>query len=274
MTDTASRFKDKVVVIAGGATLIGQVIAKAFHAEGAKVAVGDIDEQGGAELLADVGGGADGRLGFRHLDLADDGSIASFVEEASDRFGGVDVLVNMACSYVDGGVASTRDQWLTGLGINVVGPALMVEAVRPHMKRRGGGAVVNIASVAGKGARSDLLVYPASKAAVLHMTKCMAMALADDGIRANTVSPSWTWSKPLVERTGNKREWAARAAEPLHMLKRFAEPEELAAGVLFLCSDAASFVTGTDLAVDGGYSSMTGDRGVSSGNHLLLYPAD
>lgn len=270
MANTAQRFQDKVVVIAGGATLIGRVIARAFCAEGAAVAVGDIDDRAGKALLAVVGDGAI----YRHLDLTDDGDIGSFVGDVADRFGGIDILVNVACSYEDGGVASTRDQWIAGLSVNVVGPALMAAAVRPHMQGRGGGAIVNLASVAGKGARKDALVYPASKAAVLHMTRCMALALAEDGIRANTVSPGWTWSQPLVDRTGDDRAWAARAAEPLHMLGRFAEPEEIAAGVLFLCSDEASFVTGTDLAVDGGYASMTGDRGVSSGNHLLAYRPD
>ncbi len=269
MADAGKRFQDKVAIVAGGATLIGQVIAKALHAEGAKVAVGDIEDAAGAALAAEVGD--DDGLVYRHLDLTRDADIEAFVGDVAARWGGIDVLVNVACSYTDGGIGSTRDQWLAGLGVNVVGPALMVTAVRPHMQARGRGAIVNLASVAGKGAREDALVYPASKAAVLHMTRCMARALATDNIRANTVSPGWTWSRPLVDRTGDDRAWASRAAAPLHMLGRMAEPEEIAAGVLFLCSDEASFVTGTDLAVDGGYSSMTGDRGVSSGNHLLAY---
>lgn len=265
-----ARFQDEVVIVAGGATLIGRAIAKAFRQEGAKVAVGDVDDTAGAELVAETDKG----IAYWHLDLTDDSNIENFVAQVIDRFGGVDVLVNVACSYEDGGAESTRAQWMTGLNINVIGPALIAAAVRPHMRRRGGGAIVNLASVAAKGARTDALVYPASKAAVLHMSRCMAMAMAEDGIRVNTVSPGWTWSRPLVQRTGDDRSWAARAAEPLHMLGRFAEPEEIAAGVLFLCSSEASFVTGTDLAVDGGYSSLNGDRGVSSGNQLLKYESE
>jgi len=262
-----TRFEEKVVVIAGGATLIGFAVARAFLKEGARVEIGDINEAAGSEFAAEAGD----RAVFGHLDLTDDQSIAQFVAQAAEDAGGIDILVNVACSYEESGIASTRSQWMSGLNVNVIGPALMVDAVRPHMRTRGGGAVVNFASVAGKGARADSLIYPASKAAVLHMTKCMALALADDNIRANTVSPSWTWSNPLVERAENDQAWAQRAAAPLHMLRRFAEPEEVAAGVLFLCSDAASFVTGTDLAVDGGYASMNGDRGLSSGSHLLNF---
>jgi len=262
-----TRFEEKVVVIAGGATLIGMSIAQAFLNEGARVDIGDINEAAGQEFVAT----AEGPAFFRHLDVTDDQSIARFVDRTAEEAGGVDILVNVACSYAESGLASTRSQWISGLNVNVIGPALMVDAVRPHMRTRGGGAIVNFASVAGKGARADSLVYPASKAAILHMTKCMALALADDNIRANTISPSWTWSNPLIERAEDDQAWAQRAAAPLHMLRRFAAPEEVAAGVLFLCSDAASFVTGTDLAVDGGYASMNGDRGLSSGSHLLNF---
>jgi NAD(P)-dependent dehydrogenase (short-subunit alcohol dehydrogenase family) len=263
-----ARFDDTVAVIVGGGTLIGQTIARAFAAEGARVAVGDIDEKAGAATAAGLGE----RGWWRRLDLARDDDIAAFAAGAVGRFGRVDCLVNVACSYADGGVATTRAQWLQSLNVNVAGAALMVQALRPELARSRG-AVVNFGSVAAKGARVDTLAYPTAKAAVLHLSRCLALALAPDGIRVNTVSPGWTWSRPLVERTGDDRAWAARAAAPLHMTRRFAEPEEVAACVLFLCSPAASCVTGTDLAADGGYAAMGPDRGISSGNQLLATKA-
>jgi len=259
-----ARFDDKVAVIVGGGTLIGRTIARAFRDEGAGVAAGDIDDAAGEALAAELGE----RGWYRRLDLAKDDDIAGFAAGALARFGRIDFLVNVACSYVDGGVASTREQWLQSLNVNVAGAALMVKAVHAELKRNRG-VVINFGSVAAKGARSDTLAYPTSKAAVLHMSRCMALALAPDGIRVNTVSPGWTWSRPLVERTGDDRAWAQRAAAPLHMTRRFAEPEEVAQCVLFLCSPAASCVTGADLAADGGYAAMGPDRGMSSGNQLL-----
>ena len=142
------------------------------------------------------------------------------------------------------------------LNVNVVGGARLVRAVQPQMKRRGGGAIVNFGSVGGKAARVGRWVYPTSKAAIIHLTRCQAADLARDNIRVNSISPAWTWSRPLREAANDNRELAREFAEQLHMLPRFAEPREVAEAVLFLCSDHASFITGCDLACDGGNSAL------------------
>ena len=192
-----------------------------------------------------------------------DEDIDRAVEEAEARFGGVDFLVFMAATYLDDGASTSRADWLTALDVNLVGVARFVQAVVPAMQRRGGGAVVNFGSVGGKAGRVGRWVYPTSKAAVLHLSRCQAADLAPLGIRVNTLSPAWTWSRPLREAAGDDREAATRFAAPFHMLGRFAEADEVAQAVLFLCSDHASFVTGSDLACDGGNSAL-GPEGLRS----------
>ena len=241
----------KVAVVAGGATAFGEAVVRAFATTGVAVTVADIDDRGRA-VAAELG---DGAL-YCRMDIGSDADVERAVTETVERFGGIDFLVNMAASYVDGGIDTSRDDWLHALNVNVVGGARLVRAVHPHMQRRGGGAIVNFGSVGGKAARVGRWAYPTSKAAVIHLTRCQAADLARDNIRVNSISPAWTWSRPLREAANDDRELARTFAEQLHMLPRFAEPEEVADAVLFLCSDHASFITGSDLACDGGNSAL------------------
>ena len=139
----------------------------------------------------------------------------------------------------------------------------MVSEAYPHLKRRGGGAVVNFGSIGGKRARVGRWAYPTSKAALIHLTRCQAADLARDNIRVNSISPAWTWSKPLREAANDDRQLAQQFAADLHILQRFAEPAEVAEAVVFLCSEHASFITGCDLACDGGNSAL-GPEGLRS----------
>ncbi|HEX7007565.1 MAG TPA: SDR family oxidoreductase [Alphaproteobacteria bacterium] len=248
----------KVAAIAGGATTFGAAVVRAFVEAGASVALADIDEPAGRRLAEALGPS----VLFRRTDLADDGQIAAFVDAAVARFDGIDFVVNIACTYLDQGMASTRADWHRALDVNLIGGALLVQRAHPHMRARGGGAVVNFGSIGGKAARAGRWIYPTSKAAVIQLTRCQAMDLAADNIRVNSISPAWTWSAPLEAAAGGDRERARATAAPFHMLKRFGEPTEVAQAVLFLCSDHASFITGSDLACDGGNSAMgpEGDR--------------
>ncbi len=244
--------KGKVAIVTGGATLIGAHVVRAFHKEGTRVVVADIDAPGGQALANELGEG----VLFVRTELADDAQINACVARAVEAFGGVDFLINLACNYVDGAINATRQDWLESYNINVVGGVMMLKAVRPHMIQRGGGVVVNFGSISAKVAQLGRWLYPVTKAALLQLTRNEAMDLAADGVRVNSVSPGWTWSRVINELTHGDKAKANRVGGPFHLLGRIGEPHEVAQAVLFLCSSHASFITGTDLAVDGGYSAM------------------
>lgn len=244
--------KGKVAIVTGGATKIGAHVVRAFHKEGSKVVVADIDAKGGQGVADELGES----VLFVKTDLADDGQIAACVARAVAAFGGIDFLINLACVYIDDGINSTRQNWLDSYNINVVGGAMMLKAVRPHMIKRRGGAVVNFGSISAKVAQRGRWLYPVTKAAILQLTRNEALDLAADGIRVNSVSPGWTWSRVIEELTRGDKAKANKVGGPFHLLGRIGEPEEVAQAVLFLCSNHASFIAGADLAVDGGYSAM------------------
>jgi NAD(P)-dependent dehydrogenase (short-subunit alcohol dehydrogenase family) len=246
----------KVAIITGGATLIGAHVVRAFHREGTRVVVADIDAKGGQKVADELGNG----VLFVRTDLADDAQIAACVERTVAAFGGIDFLINLACVYIDNGIDASRQDWLDSYNINVVGGVMLLKAARPHMVKRGGGAVVNFGSISAKVAQTGRWLYPVTKAAILQLTRNEAMDLAPDGIRVNTISPGWTWCRLMDELTHGDKTKTNRVGGPFHLLGRIGEPEEIAQGVLFLCSDHASFLTGTDLAVDGGYSAMGPER--------------
>jgi NAD(P)-dependent dehydrogenase (short-subunit alcohol dehydrogenase family) len=244
--------KDKVAIITGGATLIGAQVARAFHRAGSRVAIADINEKDGRAIEKELGSSAL----FVRTDLADDAQVAACVEKTANKFGGIDFLVNLACVYIDNALASTRQEWLDSYNVNVVGGVMMLKAARPHMVKRGGGAVVNFGSISAKVAQTGRWLYPVTKAAIVQLTRNEAMDLAADKIRVNSVSPGWTWCRLMDELTHGDRAKTDKVGGAFHLLGRVGDPDEVAQAVLFLCSSHASFITGTDLAVDGGYSAM------------------
>ncbi|WP_271911376.1 SDR family oxidoreductase [Vreelandella alkaliphila] len=239
-------------IITGGATLIGQALAEAFVAVGSQVAILDIDAAAG-EALADRLGSA---ARFIATDITRDDQLQAAVERVEAEVGGVDILVNLACSYLDDGLASSRADWLTALDINLVSAVMAAKAVHPALRRRGGGVIINFSSISAEVAQTGRWLYPASKAAMRQLTRSMALDLAEEGIRVNSVSPGWTWSRLIEDVSGGDRARTDRVAGDFHMLGRAGDPAEVAQVVLFLCSDRASFVTGADYAVDGGYSAL------------------
>lgn len=239
----------KVAIIPGGCTKIGRAVVDAFVAAGTKVMVADIAEGTGfAEGVA-----------FHRCDLREDADITALVAATKAKFGRIDFLVNVACSYLDNGAASSRADWLESLNINIVGSVMLMQAAEEELARNKG-AIVNFGSISSRVAQTGRWLYPVSKAAILQLTRNQAMDLAPKGIRVNAVSPGWTWSNIMDQLTNGNRAKTDAVAAPFHLLGRVANPEEVASAVLFLCSDEASFITGTDIRVDGGYTAMGPER--------------
>lgn len=242
----------KTAIITGGATLIGEAVAADLIRHGAKVVIADINNEEGRRVVAKLGPSAY----FQKTDITDDMQIAACVDLATAHFGGIDFLVNCACTYVDNGMLSTRSEWLQSYDVNVVSAAMMLQACRPAMVKRGGGAVVNFSSISAGIAQAGRWLYPISKAAMVQFTRNAALDLAPEGIRVNAVAPGWTWSSVIATISGNDKAKADRVAADYHILGRLGMPEEVAQVVSFLLSEHASFVTGAEYACDGGYGAL------------------
>ncbi len=244
----------KVAIVPGGATKIGQAVVRAFAQAGVRVMIADIAEEAGRAMEAEG-------VAFQRCDVRSDADIAALVAAAKQKWGRIDFLVNVACTYLDNGAASTRAEWLEALDVNLVGSVMLMQAAREEMARNKG-AIVNFGSISSRVAQTGRWLYPVSKAAILQLTRNQAMDLAPDGIRVNAVSPGWTWSNIMDQLTGGNRAKTDAVAAPFHLLGRVGDPEEVAQAVLFLCSDEASFITGTDIRVDGGYTAMGPEQAV------------
>lgn len=249
--------KGKVAIVTGGAQSIGAAVVRACCTAGIEVVIGDVAVEAGEKLARELGAG----VAFQTLDLQRDADIDAIVGRTAKEFGGIDFLINVAATYNhDNGPASTRQDWLADIDVNVVGGVMLANAVRSHMVKRGGGAVVNFGSISGRIAHKGRWVYPATKAMVLYVTRAQAMEFAPDKIRVNSVSPGWTWSRVMDELSKGNRAKVDAVAAPFHLFGRTGDPEDVANAVLFLCSDEAAFITGADIPVDGGYTTMGPER--------------
>ena len=247
----------KVAIVTGSTQGLGADIARGLAAQGARVVVLGRRAAEADAVLAGLG--SDGLA--IEADITDDDQIARAVRLTLERFGRIDILVNNACIYVDRGLASSRDEWLQTLNVNLVSAALFAQQVAPHLPR--GGVIVNIGSVGGKFGSAGRALYPASKAALLQLTRSLAATLAPQGVRVVTVSPAWTWGPSVEQLAGGSRAKADQVGAHFHPLGRVGDGAEVAAAVAFVCSDAASWISGCDIPVDGGYSMLGPDQGVS-----------
>ena len=249
------RLAGKKVFVTGGSSGIGRAICSVFALEGAQIFIADIDSNGGLETAKIIN--AQGRIAdFCQTDVSNSQSVHNSVRMATDTMGGIDVLVNDAAAFVFGTVeqASSED-WARVLGVNVLGTVHTVKESLPFLRESSNAAIVNIASVSSFIAQPAFVPYNTSKGALLQLTRCLAMDLAEDGIRVNCVCPGSIYT-PATERhiafeKANKKEFLKAAGEG-SLLNRVGTPEEVAYAALFLASDEASFITGTQLVVDGG----------------------
>src|SRR5436190_1232794 len=180
------RLKDKVAVVTGGGAGIGRATCELFAEEGARVVIAERDPASGRDA-ADTINRKGGRAVFVQTDVADEASVKRMAEEVGRSFGAVHVLVNNAAVFVLRGIDATPEEWREILDVNVMGPALVAKHVVPLMRKAGGGAIVNIASMSSFIAQPEFVTYNSSKAALATMTRCMALDLAPDKIRVNAV---------------------------------------------------------------------------------------
>jgi len=253
------RLKDKVAIVTGGASGIGRAICELFVKEGAKVAVVDVDSVGGKQTVEHINS-KKGDSFFVKADVSNENDVEIVVKEVVNKYSGIDVLVSNAAQFVFGKVEDvTLDDWTKVFGVNVLGLANFTKYCLPEMKKRGGGSIVATASVGSFKAQSAAIPYSTSKGALLQMVRCLALDLAEHGIRVNCICPG-SIKTPASER---HRDFIKASIEEFDrdeskrsMLKRVGEPIEVAYGALFLASGESSFVTGTPLIIDGGANAL------------------
>ena len=241
----------KVAIVTGGAASIGKAIAARLIGDGARVVIAARSPDKGAAAAAELGPSAR----FCETDIREDGQLARLIAAALDAFGALDILVNNACSYGDDGPATARATWLDTLNTNAVSAALLGEAARPHLAARKGN-IVNIGSISGQFPHVGRWAYPVAKAALRHLSRAQALDYAPEGIRVNMVTLGHVWSDPFDGLTGGDRAHADAVSRPFNLMGRIADAAEVAAVVAFVASDAASYMTGAEVNVDGGYGAM------------------
>jgi NAD(P)-dependent dehydrogenase (short-subunit alcohol dehydrogenase family) len=252
------RLKEKVAVVTGSGAGIGQGTAELFAEEGAKVVVVDIDADSGAKTAAKIrerGGSSH----FVHADISEEDDARRIAEEAVKTFGRIDILVNNAATFVLKGFDATVDDWRRSLGVNVVGTAMVTKYAVEKMKRTGGGAIVNLASISSFVAQPNFFTYSATKAAILQLTRNMAMDLGPHKIRVNCVCPGTILtaaSQRHMDNTGTTFEQFNAEEGAKTFMGRIGNVREVAYAVLFLASEEASYITGASLVVDGGYTAQ------------------
>ena len=250
------RVKDKVALVTGAGAGIGKASALLLAKEGAKVAVADSDVAAAEETTEMIRKAGRDAISLKG-DVSVEADCAGMVEATTAQWGRLDILCNIAGVVLGGILDKTTDrEWNASMDVNLRSIYLCSKHAIPLMKRSGGGSIVNMASVAGLMGVKNRAAYSASKGGVIALTKSMAIDYVEDGIRVNSICPGTVDSPSLKKRlealpdpAAARRDFTAR--QPM---KRFGRPEEIAYAVLFLSSDESSFITGTEIIVDGGMS--------------------
>lgn len=248
------RLKDKSAIVTGGGSGIGRATALAMAKEGANVAIFDINEEAAKAVASEAAAFGVKAIGLS-VNVAEDGAVRNGVAAAAAEFGTVNVLFNNAGIIRRANVLETTlEEWDMVMGVNVRGPFLLSKYVVPLMIEAGGGSIVNTGSGWGLKGGGDAISYCTSKAAVVNMTRALAIDHGKDNIRVNSVNPGDTNTPMLREEARQLSQAEAAFLEESNdrPLKRMGTPEEIAEAVIWLASDASSYVTGSALVVDGG----------------------
>ena len=246
------RLQNHIAIVTGAANNIGRAIARRFAAEGAKVLIADIQDEAGA-AVAEAICRDDGEASFFHADVGTEAGNRDMVTAAVERYGGVTILVNNAHWERRGSIEElSAEDWDASFDVLLRAPFLASKFAVPHMRAAGGGAILNLSSVHGFQVSPGYPTYETAKAALIHLTKQMALDLGNDGIRVNAIAPGAIPSDEMKEENAKDPIWHERNIL-WNVLPTVGRAEDIAQGALYLCSADARFVTGHTLLIDGGF---------------------
>jgi NAD(P)-dependent dehydrogenase (short-subunit alcohol dehydrogenase family) len=247
---------DKVAFVTAAGGAIAGAAARRFAAEGAAVYCVDIDGDTVARTAAAITDGG-GRATARCCDVTDEEAVADAIRACVEEFGRLDVVFNAAAAMEPNATVETMSLavWNEVIDVNLTGMFLVCKYAIPHLRAAGGGSIVNIASTFGHIAWPERPAYMATKGAVRQLSRSIALDFAGDGIRANSISPGAIETQRLLQRTPTMEQVRARMV-PLHPIGRLGQPEDIADAALYLASAQSSFVTGSDMLVDGGFTAI------------------
>lgn len=252
------RVKDKVAIVTGGAMGIGKATSEMLAREGARVAIADLKESEGKQVVDDIKK-AGGEAAYWTLNVTDEKQVEKVIEAVFKKWGRLDILVNNA------GIAGanaptdeiTEEQWDQVMNVNVKGVFFCTKHAIPYIRKSGKGSIINLSSIYGIVGAADVPPYHASKGAVREMSKTDAMIYAPEQIRVNSVHPGYIWTPMVLQHLkdqGLSEKEGREQLASLHPIGHVGDPEDIAYGILYLASDESKFVTGEELVIDGGYT--------------------